>query len=158
MFFHHNGKSTHVSHRRKQSPGRESNSANALTCCAPIINHSGPLRRIRWRGIGIPRAIWFLRPLATSDHRLHLSLDDKNSRVIADENYLMHLRIGNLTAAPGTCSWAHRDAVAYSMRLPVVQYQSGSGLSRMSFNVSCSTYSLKSPDRIADVKKPRHFC
>lgn len=36
-------------------------------------------------------------------------------------------------------------------------HQSGSGLSRMSFSVSCGTYSLKSPDRIADTKKPRRL-
>lgn len=62
---------------------------NWLSCCVPIINHTGPVRRIRWRGIGRPRGVWFLRPLPTSDHRLHLSLDDKNSRLIADENYLL---------------------------------------------------------------------
>lgn len=58
-------------------------------------------------------------------------------------------------------SWSRR-----SIRLPIPArfictlplcpgMESGSGLSRMSFNVSCSTYSLKSPDRIAGIKKPR---
>ena len=37
--------------------------------------------------------------------------------------------------------------------LPVALIQSGSGLSRMSVNVSCSTHQLKSPDRIAEMKK-----
>ena len=35
------------------------------------------------------------------------------------------------------------------------QMQSGSGLSRMGFNVSCSTSLPKSPDRIAETTKPK---
>lgn len=37
----------------------------------------------------------------------------------------------------------------------LLQVQSGSGLSRMSFSVSCSTSQPKSPDRIAGIKKPK---
>jgi len=94
---HHNGKATHQS-GMFETGCVYSGSLNCLTCCAPIINHTGPVRRIRWRGIGRPRGVWFLRPLPTSDHRLHLSLDDKNSRLIADENYLLCRHNGKSTA------------------------------------------------------------
>ncbi len=111
---HHNGQGLSASLKRSKAP------TNNSCRCAPIINHTGPVRRIRRRGIGRPRGVWFLRPLPTSDHRLHLSLDDKNSRLIADENYLLRRHNGKSTGRPVGISRGYRFSPC-SMLLPVAQ-------------------------------------
>lgn len=44
----------HLTEDRSDCLGWFLSSLNALTCCVPIINHSGPLRRICLQGVGRP--------------------------------------------------------------------------------------------------------
>ncbi len=77
---HHNEKQPVSQHER---PAMRFNSSSCLSVVSPRFgNHrrGNPAVDLVAGVRHIPGGVWFLRPLPTSDHRLHLSLDDKNSR------------------------------------------------------------------------------